>query len=112
MGRRRFEGKERMAASLLSEFARSLAPLLETEDLPREMVGDLDDLLFTSEQLCALLVEIAKEGANWSPAQLKSKLFKVQIMIEQDLPLIFDDLLPPLQKLSGEILGRIPPGRK
>jgi hypothetical protein len=98
--------------SRLSDLERSLALLIEKGEAPGALAVDLDDLLFTSEQLCALLVEIAQEGSNWSPAELKSKLFKVQIMIEQDLPLIFDDLLPPLQKLSGEVLGRIPPGRK
>jgi hypothetical protein len=94
-----------MTDSRLADLKRSLASLVEKGGLPGQVVVDLDDLLLTSENLCALLAEIAQEGANWPPSQLKSKLFQVQIMIEQDLPMIFADLLPPLQRLSGEVLG-------
>ena len=69
------------------------------------MNGDLDDLLGTAEQLCERLRAIALEGEQLPKRELRRWLFEVQIMIEQDIPMIFADLLPPLRKLSGENLS-------
>ncbi len=91
--------------SLMSSFNRALERFLKKEELPREIVGDLDDLLGTAEKLCELLKDIARNGEHLSKKELKSRLFVVQIMVEQDLPMIMADLLPPLRKLSGEDLG-------
>jgi hypothetical protein len=98
-----------MPDQTLAMFTASLASLLQEDVLPWETIGDLDDLLFTSEKLCALLRSIAQEGGDGTAEQLASRLFEVQIMIEQDLPMIVNDLLPPLRRLSGETLEH-PPG--
>lgn len=90
---------------LIDSYSRSLEPFLKQDELPREVVGDLDDLLGTAEQLCECLREIARNGEQLPKKELKSRLFVIQIMIEQDLPMIFADLLPPLRKLSGENLS-------
>lgn len=95
-----------MTASRVSDFRRSLEPLLDKGVLPGAIAVDLDDLWETSQKLCVLLEDLAARDAAWSTAELKSKLFEVQILIEQDLPMIFDDLVTPLRTLSGESLDR------
>jgi hypothetical protein len=90
--------------SYIEQFALALSPLLGSS-LPQELVGDLDDLLSTSEELCALLREIAQGGAHLSTEQLKSKLYHVQILVDHDLRMVAEDVLPPLRTLFGDTLG-------
>lgn len=93
------------SSSLIDNFRRSLAPFFRSDELPRQVNGDLDDLLGTAEQLCERLREIALKGEQVPKKELRRRLFEVQIMIEQDIPMIIADLLPPLRKLSGENLS-------
>ena len=98
-----------MSRSRLSDLERSLRSLVKTGEIPGSLPVDLDDLLVTSQKLSALLEQLAGEGAELSREELLSRLFHVQIMIEQDLPMILDDLVPPLRTISGESLGRPSP---
>lgn len=91
--------------TLIDSFSRTLEPLLKEEELPREVVGDLDDLLGTAEKLCGALRDIARNEEQLPKDELKAMLFTVQVMIEQDLPMIVADLLPPLRELSAENLS-------
>lgn len=91
--------------SLIADFSRSLARFFKRDELPLQVTGDLADLLGTAEQLCERLREIADKGEKLPKKELKRQLFVVQIMLEQDLPMIFADLVPPLRKLSGENLS-------
>ena len=85
-------------------FESSLRPLVDEGLDSGPLAVDLDDLMVTAERLSALLLEITRSDETWSLARLKSKLFQVQILVSQDLPMIFKDVLPPLERLSGEIL--------
>jgi hypothetical protein len=86
----------------IDDFHRSLSSFIDSGKLPREALGDLDDLLMTAESLCHLLREIGAAGEQDGQQAKRKMLFRLQILIEQDLPLIFNDLVPVLRQLTGE----------
>lgn len=93
-----------MSDLYISNLTHSLSDLLKHRRLPMEAIGDLADLLGTMEELVRLLKEVASAHSP-SSEDIPSKLYELQIALEQDLPMIISDLLPALQNLSGEVIG-------
>ena len=79
----------RIEAALETTFGRGAFPL--------EMVGDLDDLAETLRKTLSQ-VEAFYEGDSTDPESLRRQLYVLEIALEDDLPMIFKDLLSSLRK--------------
>jgi hypothetical protein len=65
---------------------------------PREMLGDLADLRLTLPGIVRLLREIEQEE---DAEVIRAKVFRLSIILEQDLPMILDDLVPEIRRTLG-----------
>jgi len=80
---------------------KALAAVLEralgNENVPPATLGDLSDLLGTLEEGSRLLRSLMDCRRNEEVPRL---LQRIGILIEDDLPMIFEDLLPPLKEMT------------
>ena len=89
--------------SRLMDFERTLVQLFDSGQFPLALVGDLDDLLFTLEEIASLLHALGNSEGESDPEQLRSSFSKLEIMLGHDLPMILKDVVPPLKRLSRRL---------
>ena len=89
----------------LKKIEEGLASLFGPEGYPRPLVGDLDDLLCTLEQASRLLQSLSGEGAPAEPEELRAQFVRLGILLDQDLPMILEDVAPAMRQLLPETLG-------
>ena len=82
---------------LLDAFERALVLSLGPGAFRPELVGDLDDLLFTIEGGVRLLRELAVDGQTWQAEKMREHLYLIEFFLTEELPLIVDDLLPEIR---------------
>jgi hypothetical protein len=85
----------------LKSFEQALVRIYGRDGFPRALVGDLDDLLFTLEDTASILRALAM-ATNLDRKELDLHLYHIQIAIEEDLPMIFRDLLPAMKRLRDD----------
>jgi hypothetical protein len=81
----------------IKAFAAVLERALGNENVPPAALGDLSDLLGTLEEGARLLRSLMNCRSDEEVPKL---LQRVEILIEDDLPMIFGDLLPALREMT------------
>lgn len=81
----------------IEAFAAVLERALGTENVSPAALGDLSDLLGTLEEGARLLRRLMDCRRVEEVPKL---LQRIEILIEDDLPMIFGDLLPPLKEMT------------
>lgn len=90
----------------LRRFEEALVRLFGPRGFPLSAVGDLDDLLCCLEQTVGLLRDLAASGSEEDAEKLRSTFVRLGVVLEQDLPMILDDLRPAMQGLlAGDTPG-------
>jgi hypothetical protein len=56
--------------------------------------------MFTLDEIVSLLRSLAESEPEVELARLRSSFSKLGIMLDHDLPMVLDDILPPLRRLS------------
>lgn len=81
----------------IKTFAAVLERALGNENVPPSAFGDLSDLLGTLEEGSRLLRSLMDCRSD---VEVRKLLQRVEILIEDDLPMIFGDLLPALKEMT------------
>lgn len=90
--------KRLSAEDQMNLFEEALTRVFGKGGFPLAAVGDLTDLLFTLEKAVGLLGSVAGEE---NQKALCGKLYELEILLEEDLPMILEDLLPVTRQLRG-----------
>lgn len=81
---------------LLDAFERALVSSLGPGAFRPQLVGDLDDLLFTLEGGVRLLRELAEHGHGWQVDAVRERLYAIEFLLTEELPPIAHDLVPAI----------------
>lgn len=63
------------------------------------LVGDLDDLAFTLDQIRHELAALFAESGKLGREEVRRRLYGLEIRLEEDLPMVIADVLPALNAL-------------
>jgi len=81
----------------IAAFRQVLERAIGAENIPPAALGDLSDLLGTLEEGAKLLRHLM--GCR-RVEEVPEQLQKIELLIEDDLPMIFRDLLPSLKEMT------------
>lgn len=65
------------------------------------LVADLDDLAATMAEIQQELAALIAERHRLSPRQIRRRLYRLEITLEEDLPWIIADVLPVLKDIRS-----------
>ena len=99
-----------MAKNQLRDFERVLDRCLGRGSYPQQLIGDLDDLLMTITK-AEFHIRALVDNGQCASAELSSKLYALQMVLEDELALILQDVVP-LIKAAREGKSKISPSQR
>ena len=87
---------------MLDPIQRTLDHFFGPGQFPLEMVGDLDSLLLTLKWGVGLVNSLAEAPADRTKQEITSRLYEIEFLLTEELPLIGKDLVPMIRALRKQ----------
>ncbi len=85
----------------VNDFSRVLDSAFGENKYPLQLTGDLDDLLYSMDAVANEIRDLIAKGSDHDRHAVKKVLFGLRVKLQEDLPMIFKDVIAGIDKAIG-----------